>query len=65
MNKQCYIVKRLRLLTYLISKGFNDYRIIPDPTATPVQGKIYNWFVFDSTPELLAAIDEYFANLNK
>lgn len=65
MNKQTYFVKRLRLLNYLISKGFSDYKVIPDPTATPKEGKVYNWFVFDTTPELLETISEYFRNLNK
>ena len=59
-NKQ-YIVKRIRLLQWLISKGFKDYTIIPDPTST----KKYNWFVFELTEDLEAAVNEYFASKTK
>lgn len=54
-----YIVKRLRLLTYLTNNGFKEYKIIPDPTSD----KGYNWFVFERTPELDKAVTEYFAAL--
>ncbi len=62
MNQVAYpkmIVKRLRLLQYLVNKGFTEYEIIPDPTSH----KGYNWFVFQNTPELQAIVDEYFVNL--
>lgn len=52
-----YTVKRLRLLQYLVNKGFKEYTIIPDPTST----KNYNWFVFENTEELAEAVAEYFA----
>lgn len=51
-----YIVKRIRLLNFLISKGFKDYEIIPDPTST----KKYNWFIFEDSEEIRAAANEYF-----
>ena len=56
-----YIVKRLRLLQYLIDRGFKEYKIIPDPTTT----KNYNWFVFENTEELEKAVAEYFEKLAK
>ena len=56
MKNKTYAVKRLRLLQFLIGKGFKEYTIIPDPTST----KGYNWFVFEYTPELQEALDEYF-----
>ena len=56
-----YTVKRLRLLQYLVERGFKDYTIIPDPTST----KKYNWFVFELTEDLEAAVTEYFANKTK
>lgn len=56
-NENLYFVKRLRLLNFLITKGFRDYEVIPDPTSH----KNYNWFVFKRTPEFDAAINEYFA----
>lgn len=60
MNK-VYTVKKLRMLTYLINKGFTEYEIIPDPLNTK-----FNWFVFNRTPELDKAVNEYFATiLNK
>lgn len=52
-----YTVKRLRLLQYLVNKGFKEYTIIPDPTST----KNYNWFVFENTEALAEAVAEYFA----
>jgi uncharacterized protein YdaT len=56
-NESLYYCKRLRTLNALISKGFTDYEVIPDPTSK----KGYNWFVFKRTPELDAAVAEYFA----
>lgn len=53
-----YTVKRLRLLQYLVERGFKDYKIIPDPTST----KKYNWFVFELTEALEEAVNEYFAS---
>lgn len=63
MNQTTYpniIVKRLRLLQYLLDRGFTDYKIIPDPTSTKAG---YNWFVFKNTPELQQIVDEYFVNI--
>ena len=63
MNKTVYknmIVKRLRLLQYLVDRGYTEYKIIPDPTTTKAG---YNWFVFKNTPELQRVVDEYFLNL--
>ena len=52
-----YTVKRLRLLTWLVNRGFKDYTIIPEPTST----KNYNWFVFENTEALEEAVNEYFS----
>lgn len=59
-NENLYFVKRLRLLTWLIQRGFKDYEVIPDPTSR----NGYNWFVFKRTPEFDKAIEEYFAQFN-
>lgn len=56
-----YIVKRLRLLQYLIEKGFTEYKIVPDPTST----KGYNWFIFNTSPEFLDVLSEYFEAFKK
>lgn len=56
-----YTVKRLRLLQFLVNKGFKDYTIIPDPTST----KNYNWFVFENTEALEEALNEYFSRKEK
>ena len=56
-----YTVKRLRLLQYLVNKGFKNYTIIPDPTST----KNYNWFVFENTEALEEAVNEYFSKKGK
>lgn len=52
-----YCVKRMRLLYFLVNKGFRDYEVVPDPTST----KGYNWFLFKNSEELEAAVEEYFA----
>lgn len=56
-----YTVKRLRLLQFLVNKGFKEYVVIPDPTTN----KNYNWFIFERTPELEAALREYYSRLDK
>jgi hypothetical protein len=56
-TENIYFVKRLRLLNYLIARGFRDYEVIPDPTSH----KGYNWFMFKRTPEFDEAVNEYFA----
>lgn len=61
MDYKKIIVKRVRLLQYLVEKGFRDYEIIPDPTSN----KGYNWFIFKHTPELKEVVDKYFENLKK
>lgn len=61
MDNNKYYCQRLRLLTFLISKGFKEYTVIPDPTSR----NGYNWFVFDRSDEFDAAIDEYFAQFRK
>lgn len=60
-SNKIYIVKRIRLLDFLVSKGFRDYKVIPDPTST----KKYNWFIFEDSEEIRAAASEYFDNIQK
>jgi hypothetical protein len=55
-SDKIYIVKRIRLLDFLVSKGFKDYKVIPDPTST----KKYNWFIFEDNEQIRAAANEYF-----
>lgn len=54
-----YVVKRMRLLNYLIERGFSKYEVITDPTNPK-----FNWFLFEKTPELETAVEDYFAKLN-
>ena len=56
-NDKFYYAKRLRILNFLIERGFRDYEVIPDPTSK----KGYNWFVFKRTPEFDKTVEEYFA----
>lgn len=58
-DEKVYYVKRLRLLNFLITRGFREYEVIPDPTSH----KNYNWFMFERTPEFDAAVEEYFAQI--
>lgn len=59
-NENIYFVKRLRLLNYLITRGFKDYEVIPDPTSH----KGYNWFIFKRTPDFDKTVEEYFKQFN-
>lgn len=51
-----YTCKRLRLLNYLRSKGFKPVETIPDANNTN-----YNWWLFENSPELENAINNYFS----
>lgn len=53
-----FTVKRLRLLQFLVERGFKDYTVVPDPTTN----KNFNWFLFENSPELEAAVNDYFTN---
>lgn len=50
-----YTCKRLRLLDYLVDRGFKPFKTIPDATNTK-----FNWWLFENTPELEKAIENYF-----
>lgn len=55
MNNSYYICKRLKLLSFLMKKGFEVIDTIPD-----VRNPRFNCWRFKRTPELLAAVDEYY-----
>ena len=59
-TKKHYTCKRLRMCEYLIKQGFTPTATIPDATNPR-----YNWWLFDNTPDLMAAVDEYFTNVLK
>lgn len=56
-KREFYTCKRLKLLKFLLDRGFEPYETIPDPSNWH-----YNWWQFKNSPELELAIDEYFAN---
>lgn len=58
-NSAHYTVKRMRLLKYLVDRGFTKYEVIPDPTNPK-----FNWFLFDNSPQLETAIESYFNELS-
>lgn len=51
-----YECKKLRLLQYLLEKGFEPEKTIPDPTNWR-----YKHWLFVNEPSLEDAIDEFFA----
>lgn len=53
---EVYVCKRLRLLSYLYMRGFIPTAVMPD-----YENPAYNVWVFQNSPELESAIDEYFA----
>lgn len=54
-NSDLYAVKRLRLLEFMLARGFEP--IAERPDATKIHYK--NW-LFEKTPEFKKALDEYF-----
>ena len=59
-KKELFSCKRLRLLSYLLDKGFEPVSEIPDPNNYK-----YKWWLFYNTKELEEALDEYFAQFKK
>lgn len=55
-----YVVKRLRLLQYLMERGYKAESTIPDP-----QNPAYNWWLIRNSAELEAELDTYFEALRK
>ena len=51
-----YTVKRLRLLEFLLDKGFTVVKTIPDPNNPK-----YKWWLFENSVELEAVVTEYFS----
>lgn len=52
---EVYTCKRLRLLEYLLSEGFEPYTTIPDSQ----NWKYKNW-LFKNSPELEMCLHQYF-----
>ena len=58
LTKTTYTCKRLRMCEYLIKCGFTPTASIPDPNNVK-----YNWWIFETSPELNKAIADYFETL--
>lgn len=54
MDRQTYVCKRIRMCNYLMEKGFEPYKVVPDR-----YNPRYNVFLFTATPELNKAVIEY------
>lgn len=55
-GRRYYYCKRLRLLDYLMEKGFRAVGTLPD-----VKNPRYRVWKFENSPELERAVAEYFA----
>ena len=55
-----YTCRRLRLLEYLLNKGFEPVRTVPDIN----NWRFKNW-LFENSPELEEALTEYFSKINQ
>lgn len=55
-----YVVKRLRLLDYLV-----NLKLYPDYTQPDANNPHFKNWVYTNTPALEAALDEYFTKYNK
>ena len=58
MENQYYICKRMRMMSYLVEKGFVYEKTIPDMTNPK-----FKCWLFRSSTELQKAIDDYFAQI--
>ena len=53
-NNKYYVCKRMRLLEFLIKKGYVPIRTEPD-----IQNPKYNVWIYENSIELADAIEEY------
>lgn len=51
-----YVCRRMKLCSFLLSKGFKYEKVEPDKF-----NEKYSVWIFKSTPELRLAIEEYYA----
>lgn len=54
-KSQYFTCRRLRMVEWLRSKGFLPFTTIPD-----IKNPVYSVWLYDRTPELEAAVTEYF-----
>ena len=59
-KREFYTCRRLRLLKYLLDKGFEPEAEVPDP-----QNYRYKLWLFRNSLELEEALDEYFSQFKK
>lgn len=55
-----YVCKRLRLLEYLMRRGFAPITDVPDPTNWK-----YRHWIFENSPALETALEEYFEKITQ
>ena len=53
-GRKTYVCKRIRLCNYLMERGFEPYKVVPDR-----DNPRYNVFLFTATPELHKTVIEY------
>lgn len=53
-ERKTYVCKRTRMASFLVNKGFQPYRIVPDK-----DNPLFFVYLFSATPELYSAVMEY------
>lgn len=53
-----YVCRRMKLCGYLLKKGFNYEKVVPDKYNTR-----FNCWLFKDSPELRNAIEEYYSEV--
>ena len=53
-----YVCRRMKLCGFLLNKGFKYIKVVPDKYNPK-----YNCWLFDSSPELLNAVEEYYLQI--
>lgn len=58
MKTEYYFCTRLRLLDFLQKKGFQVIETVPN-----ARNPQYKCWMFEKTPELVTAVDQFYANI--
>lgn len=53
-----YVCRRMKLCGYLLKKGFNYEKVVPDK-----YNERFNCWLFKDSPELRNAIEEYYSEV--
>lgn len=53
-----YVCRRMKLCSFLLNKGFNYTKVVPDKYNDK-----YNCWLFPMCPEIMLAVEEYYSQV--